>query len=396
MRELRVTWLAGTVMLVLFGAGQHVAVSQTDSKSLVPRVYAALSRAGDNRPQLERALKEVASEHRAGMQFLIAYMPEKDLKSLSADYLLENVRYAYQAWNQSAWKEKIPVEVFLNNVLPYASITEQREEWRKQFCERFSPLVKDAKSPGEAAAILNRAVFGQLKVKYSTQRKRADQGPLESMESGLASCTGLSVILIDACRSVGVPARFVGTPLWSDGSGNHSWVEVWDNGWHFTGAAEPTGKELDRAWFLGRASKADRDKGQHAIYAVSYKKTPLLFPMVWAPDQKGISAVNVTDRYTLAAKKLADGMARVMFVATLPDGSRCGAAIQIRDSSDKLIFKGRTNDERFDRNDHVTVELKIGQEYRVEFAANEHQMAQEFQVAKENKLISATLSASDE
>ena len=70
--------------------------------------------------------------------------------------------------------------------------------------------------------------------------------------------------------------------------------------------------------------------------------------------------------------------------------------LQIRDSSDKLIFKGRTNDERFDRNDHVTVELKIGQEYRVEFAANEHQMVQEFQVAKENKLISATLSASDE
>ena len=66
---------------------------------------------------------------------------------------------------------------------------------------------------------------------------------LESMETGLASCTGLSILLIDACRSVGVPARFVGTPLWADGSGNHSWVEIWDGGWHFVGAAEPAGLE---------------------------------------------------------------------------------------------------------------------------------------------------------
>ncbi|MEE9394119.1 MAG: hypothetical protein V3W41_16595 [Planctomycetota bacterium] len=41
------------------------------------------------------------------------------------------------------------------------------------------------------------------------------------MAAGTASCIGLSIMLIDAC-AVGVPARFVGTPLWSDGSGNHS------------------------------------------------------------------------------------------------------------------------------------------------------------------------------
>ena len=50
-----------------------------------------------------------------------------------------------------------------------------------------------------------------------------------------------TAMVIDACRAVGVPARFVGTPLWADKSGNHSWVEVWDKGWHFTGAAEPAG-----------------------------------------------------------------------------------------------------------------------------------------------------------
>ena len=67
--------------------------------------------------------------------------------------------------------------------------------------------------------------FGQLSVKYSTARKRANQSPKESIEQGLASCTGLSILLADACRSVGVPARLAGIPSWKNKNGNHTWVE---------------------------------------------------------------------------------------------------------------------------------------------------------------------------
>jgi transglutaminase-like putative cysteine protease len=81
--------------------------------------------------------------------------------------------------------------------------------------------VAEAKTPSAAAALLNQRIFPLLKIKYSTQRPKADQSPHESIRAGLASCTGLSVLLIDACRSVGVPARFAGTPLWTNKSGNH-------------------------------------------------------------------------------------------------------------------------------------------------------------------------------
>jgi hypothetical protein len=186
-------------------------------------------------------------------------MPERDLQQLSSDYLLGNVQYAYKAWEESPWKDQISKDLFFNNILPYVSINERRDNWRQSFYEKFKPLIEGIDSPGLAAATLNQKIFPLLKVKYSTKRKKADQSPFESMESGLASCTGLSIMLIDACRAVGIPARFVGTPLWSDGSGNHSWVEVYDQGWHFTGAAEPAGDALDKAWFIGRAAKAQRD-----------------------------------------------------------------------------------------------------------------------------------------
>lgn len=89
----------------------------------------------------------------------------------------------------------------------------------------------------------------------------------------MASCTGLSVLLVDACRAVGVPARLAGTPLWTNRSGNHSWVEIWDGKWHYTGAAEPVGGKLDQAWFTARAATARRDHRLHAIHATSFKRT---------------------------------------------------------------------------------------------------------------------------
>ena len=122
----------------------------------------------------------------------------------------------------------------------------------------------------------------------------------------MATCTGLSIILVDACRSVGVPARVAGTPLWTNKRGNHTWVEVWDGEWHFTGADEYNAEGLNKAWFTGDASKAVADDWKHAIWATSWRKTGAHFPMVWDLDSHEVAGVNVTARYTAGAEKAAD------------------------------------------------------------------------------------------
>jgi len=282
------------------GASLRSAASHPEAvvaSKLETLVESALARAGDNAKQLRKALEDAPKDQRDGLRFLIAYMPQRDLEALSAEFLLSNVQYAYLAWNEAPWKEGVSEEMFFNDVLPYAVINERRDEWREDFYKRFRPLVADAKSPGEAAVILNRKIFGMLKVRFSRARPKADQSPYETIEAGMASCTGLSVLLIDACRAVGVPARFAGTPLWSNRSGNHSWVEVFDDQWHYTGAAEPSGDQLDRGWFTGRAATAQRDHPLHAIYASSFRPTPQRFPLVWNRRVDYVYAVNVTDRY---------------------------------------------------------------------------------------------------
>jgi Transglutaminase-like superfamily len=326
-------------------------------------VEEALTKAGANKAQLTEAWDAVPEDQRAGLKFLLVNMPDRDLQSLSAQFLLNNVALAYQARKEVAWGDQIPEDIFLNDVLPYANINERRDAWRHEFHDRFLKIVKEIKSPSVAAAKLNQVIFPELNVKYSTKRRRADQGPRESMESGLASCTGLSILLIDACRAVGIPARFVGTPLWADKSGNHSWVEIWDNGWHFTGAAEPAGDELDKAWFIDRASTAQIDVPEHAIYAVSFRRTPINFPMVWDRNNRDVFGINVTERYLKMDKSVPPGFVRMRFKTLAPLGNdRCQANVVVRDTSGQVIFRGQSKDERFDANDHLTAVLPAGQQ----------------------------------
>ena len=348
----------------------------------------SLSRAGDNRAQIQQALQEVPERQRIGMRFMIKHMPTRDLTTLSSKFLTRNVDLAYRAWQEAPWSKSIPQEIFLNNILPYANINEKRDDWRGRFYEQFKPVVKDAVSPAHAAALLNQKIFPMLKVRYSRKRRRADQGPFESIESGLASCTGLTILLVDACRAVGVPARFAGTPLWSDKSGNHSWVEVWDRGWHFTGAAEPSGDQLDRAWFISRASRAKRDHRQHAIYAVSYKKTPQSFPLVWDPRIDYVHAVNVTDRYTQSKQPLPQGSGRAFFrFVDKARRERRAVAIKVLDGAGKELFAGQTKDERFDGNDHLTVPLLLNREYRVEVTLGKRKQTQKVTLRRDAQLF---------
>lgn len=381
-----------TIVIPVEGSAIQQWHVQQDSRlwmtSAAQELSSALHRAGENRQQLERALSESPAEQREAIEFLITNMPDRDLQSLSADFLLENVRLAYLALEESPWKDSIPKDIFFNDVLPYASINERRDAWRSDFRTRFLPLVREAKTPSEAAALLNQKVFPLVKVSYSTKRPKADQSPLESIKSGLASCTGLSVLLIDACRSVGVPARFVGTPLWADNSGNHSWIEIWDRDWHFTGAAEPSGNELDRAWFTNRAAMARRDDPQHAIYAVSFRRTPLTFPLVWDRSIDYVPAVNVTDRYLGHGEKRPPGTVPTMFcVLDQPDGTRFAATIKVLDGTGQPIFEGITRDETHDANNYLTAALVPNVDYQVEIHRGDELLTTMFRSEKRDRPV---------
>ena len=94
--------------------------------------------------------------------------------------------------------------------------------------------------------------------------------PFDIIRDRVASCTGLSNFYVFALMSIGVPSRAAGTPLWGgtwctknslrlslqDTSAvngmvlcNHTWTEIWDAKWYFTGSNEYNPNGLDKTWF---------------------------------------------------------------------------------------------------------------------------------------------------
>jgi hypothetical protein len=325
-------------------------------------VESALGRAKENRKELEKALRAVPAEQRPGLAFLVANMPNADLTTLTADFLLTNTNLAYKARAEFPWGKTVPEAIFLNDVLPYANVDEKRDAWRQEFYDLCAPIAKQCKTPTDVAKRLNAELFKSLKLGYSTQRKAANQSPKESIEQGKASCTGLSIVLSDACRAVGVPARLAGTPLWANKRGNHTWVEIWDDGWHFTGACEPDPLGLDRGWFVGDAAQAIKDSPQHAIYATSFAKTDTHFPLVWARSRKDVPGVNVTDRYAKPAPKAET--VRVFVRVVGANGKRVVVPVILTVAADaKTKLEGASKGESADTNDFLTFELPPQKEF---------------------------------
>ncbi len=355
--------LAQLVLLPLMVHSQPAAVRPWNDA-----IEARLELAGTNRSEIALAFRDAPADRREGLSFLVENMPESDLKSLSKKFLLDNLNLAYDGWEQSPWRDSVTKELFFIDVLPYACLNEEREAWRARLRAVCLPMVASCKTPGEAAHVLNQKVFPHFKVRYNTSRKRPDQSPGESIQSGIATCTGLSILLVDACRSVGIPARVAGTPMWSNMRGNHTWVEVWDGDWHFVGAAEPDPAGLDHGWFVEDASKAQRDVPQHAIYATSFRRTDVYFPLVWLPGDKSVSAVNVTDRYRIKATTVAttEGKVRLAIKVLDAQGKRVAADVVVNDlANPTTACRDQSRSETADLNDFATFKLVPGNKYQI-------------------------------
>ena len=250
-------------------------------------------------------LAELPETQQRDAAYLLTNMYVEDLKNMPLELLRENLEYAALAREKYSWAQALPEEVYLQDVLPHHVVDEVRDAWRKELYEMFVPAVDTCKTMYDAICAVNANIPRLTGVDYNTKREKTNQSPRESMRQGMASCTGLAILLVDAYRAVGIPARFAGTASWHDNRGNHSWTEVWlDGQWRVTEYYFPS--QLDHLWFMADASKAKADDRTYAIYATRFGKADDWFPMVWADEgeestienlPKFVGAENVTQHY---------------------------------------------------------------------------------------------------
>ncbi len=325
---------------------------------------------------INESITNTPENQREGIAFLYAYMPQHDLDTLSINMIEQNVEYAYKAREQFSWAKNVPQDIFLNDVLPYVTMDETRENWRPKFYEMLAPIVANSKDMFQAVDTINKVLKDLVKVEYNTKRDKANQSPSESIRINMASCSGLSILFTDALRAVGIPSRIAGTPLWLTREGNHNWNEVWiDNNWYF---AEYYPAKLNYSWFLERCAAFEGNTApEHQVYATSFKPdTELHFPMVWDFKDKTVPGINVTDRYIrlhkeqqAAAEAQKNGGVAVI-VRVIKNGGdaktsadRIEADVKILNAKNEVVATGKTRSANADMNDYLTVYLPDNEEF---------------------------------
>jgi len=75
--------------------------------------------------------------------FLVDNMSTGDRAALSEEFLMTNLDLAFKARTNFPWARAISEPMFLNDVLPYASLDEPRDEWRTDFYRVARDIVRD-------------------------------------------------------------------------------------------------------------------------------------------------------------------------------------------------------------------------------------------------------------
>ena len=226
-------------------------------------------------------------EEREALMFLYAYSPLIDLSFSWGDFLLKNVRWAFQAREVMPWGEDIPEDIFRHFVLPVRGGKENLDTARIVFYKELKERVAVCESMEKAALEVNHWCHEHVIYKPTNARTRS---PLATMLTAYGRCGEESIFTLAALRAVGIPARQIYTPRWAHCDDNHAWIEVWVDGeWKYLGACEPEPR-LNIAWFTLPV--------QRAMYVESevFGKYNGQEEIVYV-NESG-SGVNVTSHYT--------------------------------------------------------------------------------------------------
>ena len=109
----------------------------------------------------------------------------------------------------------------------------------REAVSRWVASIPPAQEPVTAFAMVQHLGFTiHQSIRYRRREESGVQSPAITLALGTGSCRDMAVLMIEACRSVGIAARFVSGYLNSSSSAagrgaTHAWVDVYlpDSGW---------------------------------------------------------------------------------------------------------------------------------------------------------------------
>lgn len=173
-----------------------------------------------------------------------------DAQVIKADYLIENIDLAFEAWKQRGWDKYCPFDVFCNYLLPYWVGDEIPDCWRRVYRERFQPVL-DSLYRGTDIVVavdsLQSYLQRNMNFCYNNDFSFPHAGGLFILEHGIGACREETDFMVYLLRALGIPVavdRYIYSP---DTFLAHSWNVFRDTTGHFI-PAELQRTGVTREW----------------------------------------------------------------------------------------------------------------------------------------------------
>lgn len=244
------------------------------------RLFHTLEFAGENRPELEKVLEHYKNDSLKlkAARFLIENMPQHytleipqadvleqlkvksakedtltyaerlriqdiqrsvlgakkiyDCQVITADYLIENIDLSFKVWQKRPWAKYYSFDDFCRMILPYRIEHEPLESWKKEYYDRFAPVLDSLYQGIDVIEACNAlALFMQIKefpnnnlMSFELPRYRASF----LLKEQIGGCKEVIDFATYILRSLGIPANLDMLYFYYDLSFTHYWVSVKD------------------------------------------------------------------------------------------------------------------------------------------------------------------------
>lgn len=160
--------------------------------------------------------------------FAVGYRVRKqhvfDNRTLTADYLIDQIDLAFEAWGKP-WAKEVSFDDFCRYVLPYRAENEQTCNIRKQLMDIYIPLLDSAgvQSVDDACRVVNGRLKSELR--FSETGHPLKSTPEETLRAKTGACDALCNYMIYVMRAVGLPIVRHQT-VWTRMDNSHFWTAV--------------------------------------------------------------------------------------------------------------------------------------------------------------------------
>ena len=203
-----------------------------------------------------------------------------DINIIDAEYLAENIDYAFRAW-ELPWAKDLSFEDFCQYLLPYKMGNEAPERWRAAVWEEYSWVLERANektSPSEICRWVDASVRQWYTI-HLGYNYPSDAGYLKAKEVKEGSCQGASLMILYPLRALGVCAVYDYVPQWGNRSDRHSWDALYEDGRLISFNAPET------------------DPGKHKLEFIGMGRMLRKRPKIFRKDYMSASSIDVTAEY---------------------------------------------------------------------------------------------------